>query len=336
MEIQNTKVTIQDIADRANVSKSTVSRVLNDTTPVNPEKRRAVLAAMKELDFQPNFLARSLAGGRSMTVGIVTQNIGTPFYDLVAQGIVQKLVDTNYSPIFADGRWNQSIEEQAVQTLISRQVDGLIIVGGYLTEKTLFDLKNLKPTILIARHLDNWENQSFHIDNLKAAQNATKHLIDHGHTKIAFIKGKEEHTDAGLRFEGYKQALRDAGVTFDPQLICAGDFTGQSGCQAVASLYDRNAEFTAIFGANDTMIYGARLELHRRGISVPDQVSLVGFDDLPTSEFVIPPLTTVAQPTIEMGKTAATALLNLLSGKEEVLKQPNAVLIERDSVATIS
>ena len=336
MEIQREKITIQDIADRANVSKSTVSRVINDTTPVNPEKRRAVLEAMKELDFQPNSLARSLAGGRSMTVGIVTQNIGTPFYDLVAQGIVQQLVDTNYSPIFADGRWNRSIEEKAVQTLISRQVDGLIIVGGYLTEKTLNDLKNLKPTILVARQFEGWDHQCICINNKKAAYEATQHLIEHGHKRIAFIKGKDEHTDAGLRLEGYEQALEGAGIAVDPQLICEGDFTGESGSRAVAQLCDQNVHFTAIFGANDTMIYGARLELHRRNLKVPEQVSLVGFDDLPTSEYCIPPLTTVAQPTIRMGKVAAQALLNLLSDQKNNFEQPNATLVKRDSVAKIS
>ena len=124
------KITIQDIADTAKVSKSTVSRVLNDTTPVNDEKRAAVLAAMKDLNFQPNLFARGLAGGNSMTIGILTQNIGSPFYNALDQGVIQRLVGTNYSPIFVDGQWQEDVGATGLRVLLGRQVDGVIVIGG--------------------------------------------------------------------------------------------------------------------------------------------------------------------------------------------------------------
>ena len=135
-------ITITDIAKRANVSKSTVSRVINNTTPVHEEKREAVLKAMKELNFEPNIFARGLASGQSRTIGVMTQNIGTPFYDSIAQGILTRLTTSEYSPIFADGRWKAEAGIVAAETLLGRMVDGLIIVGSRLTEQDLAALEN--------------------------------------------------------------------------------------------------------------------------------------------------------------------------------------------------
>ena len=142
-------VTISDIAAHANVSKSTVSRVLNDTTPVNEEKRKAVLAAMKEMNFEPNIFARGLASGQSYTVGVVTQNLGSPFYDSIAQGVVTGLADTAYSAIFADGQWQPEIGQAVVKTLIGRMVDGLILIGNRLPPDDLEELKQTIPTLVV-------------------------------------------------------------------------------------------------------------------------------------------------------------------------------------------
>ena len=149
MEFKN--VTIQDIAETANVSKSTVSRVINNSTPVAEKKRKAVLAAMDKLNFQPNIFARGLAGGQSMTIGIVTQNIGSPFYDSVAQGIISALRDSVYAPVFVDGEWKSEVEEEVIGTLLGRHVDGLIVVGGSLSEEKLVQLSKQKP-IIVASH----------------------------------------------------------------------------------------------------------------------------------------------------------------------------------------
>lgn len=329
------KITIQDIAETANVSKSTVSRVLNDSTPVHEDKKKAVLAAMKKLKFQPNIFAQGLAGGQSMAVGVITQDLGSPFYDHVAQGIITGLHDTRYSPIIADGQWNQSTEAKMIDALLARQVDGLIIVGGVMEKSSLEDIRSRLPLILVGRRIDGWENHCIAIDNVKSAYMATKHLIDSGHRRIVHIKGIATHRDAIERFEGYKRALKDNDVEFDPNLVVGGNFRGQSGLEAVESLSKSKQEFTAIFAANDEMAFGARLGLYRLGIKVPQDVSVVGFDDQPNSALVTPPLTTIRQPATEMGIEAAKALIAIISDNAYEIPNMETELVQRESVKKV-
>ncbi|MGI9518881.1 MAG: LacI family DNA-binding transcriptional regulator [Pirellulaceae bacterium] len=333
METRN--ITIQDIAETAQVSKSTVSRVINNSTPVNEKKRRAVLAAMEKLNFQPNFFARGLAGGQSMTVGIVTQNIGSPFYDAVTQGLIGGFSDSEYAPLFVDGQWNPDVEQAAINTLLGRHVDGIVVVGGTVHERTLLSLTKQTPVIFAARQIPNLDGQCVFLDNFEAAREATSYLIESGHRDIAHIQGIREHQDAIRRFEGYAAALTDAGIDMNMDLVAEGNFNGQSGVLAVESLLTRGQTFTAIFAANDEMAYGARLALYRRGIRVPEDVSLIGFDDQPNSAFMTPPLTTIRQPAIRLGEAAAQALLSALSGEEFDPPELAAELVIRESVNRI-
>ncbi|MDA7874137.1 substrate-binding domain-containing protein [Rhodopirellula sp.] len=332
---QKGETTIQDIADHAQVSKSTVSRVLNKSTAVNKDKRTAVLAAMKTLGFEPNLAARSLAGGRSMTLGVLTQNIGSPFYDALAQGVIHGLAGSGYSPIFVDGQWQQSTEIESIRTLIGRRVDGLLLIGGDVPVEQLNQLRERLPTIVVAREVVGWENQCIHVDNVQAGYEATKHLIDFGHQRIALLRGIKEHPDAIQRFEGYAKALTEAGIEFDTDLIYQGDFSGQSGVMAVNSLISRGIHFTAIFAANDMVAFGARLALSRHGMRVPEDISLVGFDDQAESAFATPPLTTMKQPAVEMGTAAANALVKLIHDEQYELASLPVELQRRESVARL-
>ena len=323
-------VTISDIAAHANVSKSTVSRVLNDTTPVTEEKRKAVLAAMKEMNFEPNIFARGLASGQSYTIGVVTQNLGSPFYDSISQGVVSGLADTAYSPIFADGQWQTDIGKAVVKTLIGRMVDGLIVIGSRLTPDFLEDLKQTIPTLLVGTQMDGWENLCLFIDNEQSGFEATQHLIELGHTKIAHITGITEHQDSIRRLKGYRRALKEANIKVDEDLICEGNFDGESGV-SVEQLLKRGKPFTAIFAANDTTAFGARLALFRRGIRVPEDVSIVGFDDQNEAAFFTPPLTTIRQPAEEIGNAAADTLVKLINKQDYETKKLKAKLIVRES-----
>lgn len=329
------KVTIQDIADKANVSKSTVSRVLNNSTPVNDAKRIAVEEAMAAMNFQPNIFARGLAGGQSMTLGIVTQNFGSPIYDLVTQGIIRSLEGSNYSPIFVDAQWKQELAQSGISTLLGRQVDGLIMVGGSLTEDELDQLKERIPVVVVGRELPKWKTNCIYIDNYKAAYDATKYLIEAGHRGIAHITGLMHQPDAYNRKNGYKQALVDAGIEFTEDLVYEGNFDGPSGVLAIESLLMRNRSFTAIFAANDVTAYGARLGLYRRGIRVPEDISILGFDDQAESAFATPPLTTVRQPAFEMGVIAGEAMVKLLKGETFESRALDAELQIRESVSQV-
>lgn len=326
------KVTIKDIADTANVSKSTVSRVLNKNTPVNEKKRKAVLEAMEKLQYRPNLAARSLAGGTSLTLGVVTQNIGSPFYDSVTQGVIQGMSDSGYSPIFGDGQWNPETEARVIDTLVDRNVDALIMVGGNLNGDEILSLSGDKPVVLVARRLKSWDSSMIAIDNVQAAKQAVQFLINSGHRRIAHVKGIPEHQDAVDRFEGYCQALAEANIELQEELVISGDFSSQSGVVAIESLLMRGESFTAIFAGNDEMAFGIRLGLYRRGIRVPEDISIVGFDDQPSSSYMTPPLTTVAQPAIEMGIAAAKLALGELTNEPYAPPELKAELIVRESV----
>lgn len=333
--MQKSTTTIQDIADHANVSKATVSRVINDSSAVNQDKRAAVLKAMKTLGFQPNVVARSLAGGRSMAIGILTQNIGSPFYDTVAQGVIEGLAGTGYSPIFVDGQWEKSTESEVIRTLLGRRVDGLVLIGGDIPIGELNELRERLPTIVVARELADWKNQCIHVNNVDAGYQATKHLIDSGHREIALLRGIKEQPDAMQRYEGYCQALSEAGIELNPDLVYQGDFSAPSGVMAVNTLLRRGIHFSAIFAANDMVAFGARLALFRQGIRVPEEVSLIGFDDQAEAAFMTPPLTTMRQPASEMGRASATALVKLIQKESYQLPKLEVELIRRESVARL-
>jgi LacI family transcriptional regulator len=326
-------VTITDIARRADVSISTVSRVLRGTAPVTESKRKAVLAAVAELDYQPNVFARGLASGESMAIGVLTQNFGSPFYDAILQGVVQGLQDTRYFPVFADGQWQLETEQEAVQALMQRQIDGLIVLGGFLDSDQLAQYTERIPIIVVARRVPDYEENCLYIDNMKASYMATQHLIELGHRRIAHISGRTDHQDAIERKRGYIKALEDAGIEPLQELIVEGNFRRQSGVLAVEMLLARGIAFSAIFAANDQMAYGTRLALYRRGIRVPEDLSLVGFDDEPAAAFMIPPLTTIRQPAVELGSEAARVILARLRGETLTPAALKAELIVRESTA---
>jgi len=331
--LQSQKVTIQDIADKAKVSISTVSRVLNGNTPVALAKKEAVLAAVDELNYQPNIFARGLARGQSMTIGVLTQNVSTPVYDAMLRSVIQGLRGSGYSPLFADGGWRSEQEQNAVRLLMSRQIDGLIVLGGSIPEPFLHTIGQEIPLVVVARNLPSLAEQCLSIDDYQGAYQATQYLIEAGHRRIAHITGILAHEDAAERHRGYRQALADAGIEPSPELVIEGDFLEQSGIMAVEMLLTQSRTFSAIFAANDQMANGACLALFRRGLRVPADVSLIGFDDQPGSAYRIPPLTTVRIPASEIGEAAAKTIVQQLRGQPAALSEFPLELVLRESVA---
>jgi LacI family transcriptional regulator len=324
-------VTISDIAREADVSASTVSRVLRGTAKVTKAKREAVLSAVADLNYQPNVFARGLASGQSMTIGVLTQNFGSPFYDAILRGVVQGLYGSDYFPIFADGQWQPEIEQKALLAMMRRRIDGLIVIGGFLSAEELNLFAEQIPLIVAARDVCEFEENCVGIDNVHGSYLATKHLIDLGHRNIALVGGRMDHQDARDRQEGYLKALEEAGIEARQELIIEGTFRRQSGVLAVEMLLSNRNSFSAIFAANDQMAYGVRLGLYRRGLRVPEDVSLVGFDDEPAAAFMIPPLTTVRQPAVEMGLEAARIVLARLRDESVSPAQLTAELVIRES-----
>lgn len=327
-------ITIIDIARDAGVSPSTVSRVLSGNPKVDAAMRDAVEASAKRLNYRPNMVAQGLVRGRSNTIGVLTQNMNSLFYGEMVIGIEQQLYPTGYFPLLASGNWNLpnfQTEIDALDVLLGRQIDGLIILGGQLADERLQTVAAQLPLILVGRTAAGLEEQSLQIDNRQGAYAAVRYLVDSGHTRIAHITGKMDQPDAQARYAGYCAALEDAGVGVDPQLIVEGTFQEQGGIRAVDVLVERGVELSAIFAANDSMAHGARLALFRHGLQVPGDISLVGFDDQSNSVYCIPPLTTVRQPALELGASAAAAMLRALEGKPMDLPTITTELIVRES-----
>lgn len=324
-------VTLQMVAQRAGVSPSTVSRILNGTASVSPDKQQAVDAAIKALGFLPNPVARGLAGGRTLSVGVVTQTISSPFYGEALHGIEVELERAGYIPIFVSGHWQETEERKALEALLSRRVDGVIVLAGRLPNAALQGYARSVPMVVVGRDIAGPQLFSFGFDNRAGGYLATQHLIECGHSKIAFIAGDPDHEDALDRQAGYRQALEQAGIGFDPQLVVHGDFSESSGLLAVNRMLEGRLPFTAIFAANDQMAIGAALGLYRKNVRIPDDVSLVGFDDLAPAKFAIPPLTTVRQGVYELGAQAAIAMLAMLRGQAPAVELPQPVLVPRES-----
>ena len=325
-------ITIDDIAKRAHVSKSTVSRVLNSSAVVHDHKRAAVEKAIRELGFKPNIFAQGLASGRSMTLGILTQNMGGHFYDSIAQGAIEGLADSGYTPLFVDGGWEHTREVASIEALLSRKVDGLLVVGGRIDAITLVKYSNQVPLIVVERDIHGLERQCISVDNKQIGYLSTKYLLEERHSRIVFIHGKQNHPDARDRFTGYLQALREAGVSQAEELVYHGDFSGNAGLKAVNHLLDQGICFSAIVAENDMVAFGARLALYRHGIRVPEDISIIGCDDQEEAALMTPPLTTVRQPSHEMGVAAAKALLSLIIKKECELPALEPTLQIRESV----
>jgi len=329
--VQRGRATLGMVAQRAGVSPSTVSRILNGTANVSDDKQQLVRRVIEELGFRPDPTARSLAGGRTMSIGVLTQYIDSPFYGEALRGIEEVLHKAHYAPLFVSGHWNQEEERSRLSLLQDRKVDGIIVLTGKLSDGTLAEMARQLPIVVTGRQLSAPNLFSIDFDNIEGAGLAVKHLHALGHQNVAFISGPLDHPDAGQRLAGYRSELVRRDMRVDDALIVFGDFQEAGGFRAMNQLLESRVTFSAVIAANDQMAYGARLALHRAGLRVPDDVSLVGFDDLPHSAFTLPPLTSVRQSVYEIGASAAQAMVDLLAKKAPPTKMIAAEIIVRES-----
>lgn len=327
--------TLLDVARVAKVSPSTVSRILNGTAKVSDDKRQAVMAAIAEMNFAPNQMAQGLKRGRSMTIGIVVQDISSPFFDETLHGIDDGLKNTGYASVIVSGHWDAAEESDRIRLLLARKADGIILLSGRLSNEAILQFSQHKPIVSTGRLLATSNALGFKLDNTEGARMAVRHLIELGHRRIAFVTGPDDSDDANDRLAGYIGTLQDAGIPIDENLIVKGNFHEAGGMMALNQLFETRQQFTAVFCANDLSANGARLGLYRRGIRVPDDISLVGFDDLPSSAYVTPPLTTVRQPLYDMGRMATQALMNLLNGEPTSAVLPSLELVVRETTRKI-
>ena len=325
--------TLRMVAHEAGVSASTVSRIINGTVKVSDELKQAVEAAIEKFDFRPNAAARGLALGKTLTIGVVAQAIDSPFYGEGLRGIEVCLRERGYAPLFMSGNWHEEDEDRCMRELIARGVDGIIVFAGRLSDAKLKRYANDVSVVVTGRQLRSKGLFSLQIDDRQGAMLAVSHLLELGHRRIAFINGSENHPDAIERLGGYRKALEEAGVGFDPKLVVVGDWHEEGGLRATLELLESKANFTAMFCVNDQTAYGALLGLFRKGLSIPGDVSVIGFDDLPSSAFRVPPLTSVRQSIGILGEQSVQAMLDLLAGNRPKLTPPPVELVVRESTA---
>jgi len=326
--------TIKHVSEHAGVSQATVSRVINGTSRVSHDKKLKVEKAIKELGYRPNSIAQALASSRTGSVGIVVPELGGPFYSGILQSLEENLRRFGYHAIVTAGSNTEQGQRESVEFLLGRRVDALILHVQHLSDDYLISLEEQGiPVVLVNRFIPEMSRSCIDIDNELGGKLATQYLLQKGHTEIACITGPLEKSDARGRLQGYRRALEDAGLEYDEALVSEAGFTEETGVVAMKKLLKRECRFTAIFASNDHMAFGAFEVLREAGYSIPDDVSLVGFDDNIFARYLTPSLTTINFPIEQMSIEAVQLTLQKLNkNKQDVNFKLNPALVVRDSV----
>lgn len=313
------RVTIDDIARLAGVSKATVSRVINNKNEgVGAETRKKIQKLIDDLEYKPNLLARGIVTSKTKTLGLIIPDITNPFFTELVKAVENHANKNGYTVIIANTDFSRIKEEDYVSTFIAKRVDGVILTSTVSDNNTIhskFKKYNV-PCVLLDRAMNTIDyDAGVYVDNECGLYISCEYLIKHGNKRIAFISGPKNVSTSKERIEGYKMALAQYQIEFDESLIKYGNFTLDSGYKAVWELNKGEIDFTGILASNDVMAIGAMKALRELGYKVPEDVEIIGFDNIELSSMIDPPLTTVQQPTLEMGKKAIEFLLSLIEGK---------------------
>jgi LacI family transcriptional regulator len=328
--------TIDDVSKRAGVSRSTVSRVVADNGYVSEEKRRAIQKAIAELGYRPNTLAQALRSNRSNMIGAVVVDVGTPYFANMVYGLQRATRKAGKALLVSSGYADQDEEARAIIELVDRSCDGIVL---YLERPLRPDVADILrqariPVVTIGRKDEAVARGAVTLDNFGGARAAMNFLIEQGHRRIVHLSGQAEFGDTVARLEGIAAALAEHGMSMADITVVNGIFHQDFGYSATMDLLEQGHDFTAIFAGDDDMAAGVLLALRHAGKSVPDDVSVIGFDDAFHARHLWPPLTTIRQPIDEIGETAAGLLLKLLGepGPGTLQNTIGTALVVRDSV----
>lgn len=309
--------TVKKVASIAGVSTATVSRALNNPDKVTESTRDKVLAAVGKAGYTGNYLARNLRTRKSSLVIVLVPNISNPFFSEVIRGMERVAHDYGYSVLLGDTQNSLARERTYAMMLATKRADGLITLCPRLPH---LDREYSKEDLLEAPIVNACEcapgtpMRTVQLDNVGAARKATEYLIKLGHRRIGFVAGPSDSPLSAYRFEGYERALIEAGMEVEEDLFALGDFSIQSGMIAGEQLLSIRNRPTAVFCCNDEMALGVMTEFKRQGIRIPDDMSIVGFDDIYFARYFDPPLTTIAQPMGRLGERAMQVLCEILAG----------------------
>ncbi|EKF9835101.1 substrate-binding domain-containing protein [Vibrio cholerae] len=328
--------TMKDIARLAGVSTSTVSHVINKSRFVSDEIAERVNNAAQQLNYAPSALARSLKMNRTKTIGMLVTTSTNPFFGEVVKGVERSCYHKGYNLILCNTEGDNQRMKASINTLLQKRVDGLLLMCSTLEGERL-DVFDRYPDIPIV--VMDWGPILFASDkiqdnSLQGGYMAAKHLIECGHKEIGCITGPLIRHQAQMRYEGYKRALAEAGIAMNPDWIVESDFECEGGYQAFEKLYQRGKLPSALFVSNDMMAMGVIQAASQRGLRVPDDLSLIGYDDVHIAKFMTPALTTIHQPKYRLGKAAVDTLLYRLENPDTTAQvvQLEPTLVVRNSV----
>ncbi|HLP18002.1 MAG TPA: LacI family DNA-binding transcriptional regulator [Bacteroidota bacterium] len=319
------KITIKEVAERAGVSIATVSRVLNNTGIVQQKTRESIMLAAKELQYVPNASARNLSRSKTDTIGLLLPDLHGAFYSEVIRG-VDKTAQQSHHHLIVSSSHNKKNEIEAALRLMRGRVDGLIIMSPQIDANTLHaNIPRSMPVVLLNCFVEGSSFDSINIDNFRGAYDMVRHLLQHGHRRIAIITGTPSNYDADQRLYGYRRAMMEAGLTGDDLIEVPGDFTEEEGYAAGKKIISMQPRPTAIFASNDSMAIGAMSALREAGLKVPADIAMAGFDDIPISKFIRPALSSVHVSISELGEHAMQRLLMAIEKKNNYVKQHTAL-----------
>lgn len=321
-------VTMNDVARVAGVSLKTVSNVINNYEFIRPATKQRVLDAIDELGYEANLTARSLRSGKTSMIGLVLADLSIPYYAELASDIMKAAWARGYRVLVEQSGNGPGHEKAALQGQFRTLTDGLLFIPLTLDAEQIMEAAGKKPLVLLGEYVQDPRLDMVLIQNHRAAAAVTAHLLAGGRRRIAVLGAHDGDTTGsnGLRLEGYKAALADAGVAYDPALVIDCDWRRDGGAEGTARLLDSGVEFDAVFGLNDALALGALHELLIRGRKVPEEIAVAGFDDIDEAKFASPSLTTVAPGRAEIAERAVELLINRIENKDAPLhvQQPEA------------
>ncbi len=330
--------TIYQVSELAKVSLATVSRVMNGNARVSEKTHKKVLAAMEELGYRPNSIAQSLASNRSNCIGLLVSEIQGTFFGQMMSGVETQVRAAGKHVIITTGHSDQEKEKDGIEFLISKNCDAIILHVEAVSDQYLIELnKGKTPIFLVSRYVEELKDQCISLDNELGGYLATNSLIDMGHREIAYIAGPQYKADAYARMLGHKKALAEHDLTFDSELVYEAEFKEQGGVKGLQHFLASGKKFTALVCANDEMASGAMTYAREHGLHLPEQLSIIGFDDVVFASHLYPKLTTIENPVHEMGKMAAKLVLKEVYRQKGLeiqhLFQPSVIM--RDSAVVI-
>jgi LacI family transcriptional regulator len=332
--VDNMAASIKDVAREAGVSIATVSRVLNDVDVVNEDTKEKVVNAIKKLDYRPNIVARSLKTQRTRTIGIIIPDISSQFYSEIVRGGEDVSNIYNYNIILCNTDLDQEKEIEYIRVLKEKMVDGIIYMSYSLEPEIVALLRNLQiPTVLVETKDKELSFPSVTIDNEKAAFDAVSYLIEKGNKSIAYLGSDPEYINASsYRYLGYKAALESHKITFDENIIRFGGLKAKDGYETMKEL-SKDIKFDAVFCSSDELAMGAINALRENDIKVPEDVDVIGFDNIYMSSIFYPKLSTIEQPMYDMGSVGMRMLIKVINKKKLEVEHIvlEHTLIERDS-----